>query len=217
MASIPGESYGFARKLQVAVEIEIQKVADQLISINAIAKQCHVSWFFVNKVNNEIIEHGRVLRPFEICVKRDVPRGPGSLSLDKFDKFILLQLLQEEPSRGLKSYADSLYDYTCTRVSRSTISRWFLYAFPIKGSLVKPNLVPYDKFRPENEARAYEYLFMLSHFAPHRVKFGDEKSLKGQELFLRYVRRNPATGHVAPIMTESDFRNTHSVTGFCSM
>jgi len=58
---------------------------------------------------------------------------------------------------------------------------------------------------------------MLFHFAPHCVKFRDEKSFKGQELFLRYVRRSPATGHVVPIMTESGFRNTHSITGFCSM
>ena len=73
---ILGESYGFARKRQVAVEIEIQKVADQQISINAIAKQCHVSWVFVNKVNNEMIEHGRVLRSSEIYVRRGVICGP---------------------------------------------------------------------------------------------------------------------------------------------
>ena len=82
---------------------------------------------------------------------------------------------------------------------------------------MKPNLVPYDKFKPSNESRAYEYLYMLSHLAPHRIKFGDQKSLKGQELFLRLVRKNPSTGEVAPIMTTSDFRNTHSITGFCSI
>lgn len=37
---------------------------------------------------------------------------------------------------------------------------------------------------------------MLSHIAPERVKFGDEKSLKGQELYNRDVRRNPITNEV---------------------
>ena len=82
---------------------------------------------------------------------------------------------------------------------------------------MKPNLVPYDKFRPENEGRAYEFLFMLSHFSPERVKFGDEKSLKGQELYCRNVRRDPETGEIPPIMTGPDFRNTHSITGFCGI
>jgi hypothetical protein len=51
---------------------------------------------------------------------------------------------------------------------------------------VKPNLTPYDKFKPENETRAYQYLYMLSWHSPERVKFGDEKCLKGQELFTRF-------------------------------
>ena len=31
------------------------------------------------------------------------------------------------------------------------------------------------------------------------------------------VRKNPLTGEVAPIMTTSDFRNSHSITGFCGI
>ena len=58
---------------------------------------------------------------------------------------------------------------------------------------------------------------MLSHFAPERCKFGDEKHLKGQELYCRDVRRNPITGEVPPIVTDPDFRNTHSITGFCGI
>ena len=58
---------------------------------------------------------------------------------------------------------------------------------------------------------------MLSHFSPERVKFGDEKLLKGQDLYNRQVRVNPMTGVAAPIITDPDFRNTHSITGFCSI
>ena len=82
---------------------------------------------------------------------------------------------------------------------------------------MKPNLVPYDKFRTENESRAYEFLYMLSHFSPWRVKFGDEKLLKGQEVYNRKVRRDPRTGKI-PVMTATpDFRNTHAITGFCGI
>ena len=78
-------------------------------------------------------------------------------------------------------------------------------------------MVPYDKFRPENEGRACEFIYMLSNFAPERVKFGDEKSLKGQELYNRKVRVDPETGIAPPVVTGTDFRNTHSITGFCGI
>jgi hypothetical protein len=57
----------------------------------------------------------------------------------------------------------------------------------IKGGFVNTNLVPYNKYCPANKLRAYKYIYMLSHFAPELVKFGDEKSLKGQELFNKKV------------------------------
>ena len=80
----------------------------------------------------------------------------------------------------LSSYIHWLRKYTGKKVRKSTVSRsrFLLAAFQYKGCLVKPNKVLYNKFRPGNEARAYEFIYMLSNFAPERVKFGDEKSLK---------------------------------------
>ncbi len=72
-------------------------------------------------------------------------------------------------------------------VSKQTISHFFLHAFPFRGSMTKPNLVPYDKFRLENVARMHEYVNFIVQFKPSQLKFGDEKSLKGQELFCRRV------------------------------
>jgi len=46
-----------------------------------------------------------------------------------------------------------------------------------------PNLVPVDKFRPQNVQKAVEYVKVLSTLCPERVKFGDEKSLKGADFF----------------------------------
>jgi hypothetical protein len=93
----------------------------------------------------------------------------------------------------------------------------FFDTFPYRGSLVKPNLVPYDKFRPENKVRLYKYISFIIQVCPHQIKFGDEKSLKGQDLFLRHVRRNPLTGIIPLVITNPDWRNTHSITGFCGM
>ena len=36
-------------------------------------------------------------------------------------------------------------------------------------------MVPYDKFRPENEGRAYEFIYMLSNFAPERVNLATRR------------------------------------------
>ena len=82
---------------------------------------------------------------------------------------------------------------------------------------MKPNKVPYDKVCPENEARAYESIYMLSNSAPERVKFGDKKSLKGQELYNRKVRVDPETGIAPHVVTGQDYKNTHSITGICGI
>lgn len=216
-----GESYGYAIKMRVAVEYNIEKNRLRYdgtggsVNINQLAKRCQVSWGFANKIKKEVELHGRILRPSEIQQNRDVPRGAGAIVLDEFDSFIIMRMYDNEPSSSLRSYVESIYEYTGKRVSRSTVSRFFLHAFSIRGGFVKPNLVPYDKFRPANEAKAYEYLYMLSQIAPQRVKFGDEKLIKGQELYSRLVRRDPRTGDVPDIYTDGDFRNTHTLTGFC--
>lgn len=102
-------------------------------------------------------------------------------------------------------------------MSESTISRFFNHGFEIKGGLCRPNLVPFDKFKPENVDRALEFVAIISLIAPERLKFGDEKHLKGKEIFNRKNRRNVFTGRVPEISVPSDFRNTYNLTGFCSI
>jgi hypothetical protein len=46
-----------------------------------------------------------------------------------------------------------------------------------------PNLVPYDKFWPRNMEKAWEYLDHIARISPERLKYGDEKSLKGKAIF----------------------------------
>jgi transposase len=67
--------------------------------------------------------------------------------------------------------------------------------------------------------RAYEFVETIRHTNPFRLKFGDEKHLKGAELFTRYGRRDPLTGEVPEVLTDSDFRNTYTynITGLCGL
>ena len=52
---------------------------------------------------------------------------------------------------------------------------------------------------------------------PHRIKFGDEKPLKGADLFNGKARKDPFTGLVPPTIVDSDFRNTYNIIGFCGI
>ena len=186
-------------------------------NISHLAERCQVSRSTIRKVETELLTFGRIRDPIEIRENRDAPVGPGVLSLDELDIFVIMMLYHAEPSRTLEGYVQGLYQCTGTIVSKSTISRFFNHGFDIKGSLCTPNMVPYDKFRPENLERAVEYLLTVSMFDRSCIKFGDEKHLKGAELFCRRTRRNVCTGEIPPIMTHSDFRNTYSIVGFCGI
>jgi len=61
------------------------------------------------------------------------------------------------------------------------------------------------------------FLDIISKIDPARIKFGDEKHLKGDAIFNRKVRRNPITGEVPEMIVTSDFRNRYNLTGFCSI
>lgn len=135
---------------------------------------------------------GGVIDPKTITQKR--VRGAGEKTFDQFDHCILIILYLEEPSRSNASYVENLYAATGTSTSTSTISRWFNSFFPIKGRFCQPNMVPIDKFKPENLWKAEEYLAALAVIAPKKLRFGDEKLIKGSEVYCRKTRRNVLTG-----------------------
>ena len=105
-----------------------------------------------------------MLPPEEIRAKnQDQEYGPGARTLTEFEQYIILRLCIENPSMHLNTYRDWVYSTTGTVVSVDTIRRLLHDGFPYKGTLVRPKLVPMDKFKPENEIRAYDYLsFLLS-------------------------------------------------------
>ena len=206
-----GRSYDMPKKMEVAAALQ----ASQHPNISDVSKQCKVSTTFVRKILTELVEHGELLPPDQ--KRRHKTSGPGAKTLDEIDAYVILLLYMEEPSRGLHKYALWLEYFTGTRVSTSVLSRFFNDAFPYGGGLYRPNLIPYDKFRPENCIRAIDYFEILAKINPYRIKFGDEKSLKGREVFNRKVRRNPLTGEIPPIPTNPDFTNTYSLIGFCGI
>ena len=148
-----------------------------------------------------------VLSPEQIRQLADRTRGSSAYTLADFDSFILYRLYVEQPYRLLKSYKEWLLYFTETEVSKSTIAAFFNKGFPYKGTLVRPNLVPYDKYTLRNQIRAYEFMNVLRTLNPFRIVFGDEKSIKGEEFWSKKVRRDPILGDVPANKTGSDFRN----------
>jgi hypothetical protein len=91
------------------------------------------------------------------------------------------------------------------------------FAFPIQGGLRVPNLVTYDKFRLGNIEKAWEYIRHISKISPERLKYADEKSLKGKAIFNKLARRDVLTGLVPPTLTNPDLWNTYSIIGICGI
>jgi hypothetical protein len=78
----------------------------------------------------------------------------------------------------------------------STLLQWFNYAFPVHVWICVPNLVPYNKFRPCNMEKAWEYLNHIHKISPERLKYDDQKSLKGKAIFNKLAQRDVLTGGV---------------------
>ena len=171
--------------------------------------------WYIQRIEAEHMLNGGIVDPRENRQARAI--GAGSKSLDKMDECVLLFLYLQEPTRSNRSYVDNLLELTGTTVSASTVSRFFNHAFPISGRFRKPNLVPIDKFKPENLLRAQEYLMVLARIDPTRLQFGDEKLLKGSEVYCRKTRRSVLDGTVPAVVTASDFRNTYAIYGMCGI
>ncbi len=65
---------------------------------------------------------------------------------------------------------------------------------PFKGGLRIVNQVLIDKYKPENILRLLEFMDKMLRINPHRLKFCDEKHLKGAELFNWKGQRDSLTG-----------------------
>ena len=137
------------------------------------------------------------------------------MTLSDGDCFYLLHLRKLNNRFTLRDYAYRLAVDRGTIVSRSVICKWFRTAFPFKGSMRKLNKVPMDKFTDNNFLRWAEFTWRVKQIPTCHLVFGDEKPLKGDELFTRWGRADPLTGIVEDIVVDSDWRNTYAITGLC--
>ncbi len=80
-----------------------------------------------------------------------------------------------------------------------------------------PNLVPYDKFCPRNIEKAVKYIRALARIDPGRLKYADEKSLKGKDICNKLAWWDPFTRIVPPTMADPDLRSTYSIIGICGI
>jgi hypothetical protein len=75
--------------------------------------------------------------------------------------------------------------------------------------------VPIDKFTDNNILYSAEFMYHVKQILPWRLVFGDEKPLKGGELFNHWGRAGPLTGTVEDLVVDSDWRNRYAITGLC--
>ena len=216
-----GKQYGMEKKLAVAeTYLHYEQLGGGRPNLSKIASEHKVDWWFVRKIESELYANeGCVVSPEEVTLDMVSRRqlGPGSIVLDQADCFALYCLYRRKPTRSLRSYVHELYRHMGTRVSTSVVSRFFNHAFEIRGGLCVPSLVPYDKFRPHNIEKAVEYIKALARIDPSRLKYADEKSLKGKDICNKLSRRDPLSGIVPPTMTDPDLRNTYSIIGICGI
>ena len=165
-----GVAYDIQKKIEIVDKYEellakSREHGTKLPSARTVAKEVHVSKTAVSKVLKEH-KNGGLIDP------RDNPQyryiGPGSKTLDEVDEVVLLSL-RENPQRSLRSYRVGLLEKTGTEVSETTIHRFWKHGFQIQANLLKPDLVPIDKYKPENVERAWEYMAYISKVEPHRL------------------------------------------------
>jgi hypothetical protein len=212
-----GKAFSHSRKVEIARHIILAMDDYGNINVSKVAKAAKADRKVVRKIKKEMNEHGRVLTPKEINASKNCQRGAGSKAFSATDMFVLYQMYHNNPSTSLKVYAQALMFITGTQAHPSTISRWFRFAFRFSGTMCKPNMVPYDKFRPSNYEKALIYITVITLMDPARIKFGDEKHIKGNVLYCRKVRRDILTGIVPDIMTHPDFRQRYTIVGFCGI
>lgn len=216
---VNGKAFDIEKKARIATIYEKHRFAAEekghdRPKIAPIAREAGVSRGTVLKIEAELRKNdGRVEEPKKAIQKK----GVGVRSLTEEDQRILLELLDEDPFRTRRSYCVELQARTGTVISFSTITNFFLRGFPIKGSLRQPDLIPRDKFKQQNIEYYFEFVENIQKIDPRRLKFGDEKLLKGREVYCKKGRRNVITGEVPKHIVNGDFRNTYAIIGFCGI
>ena len=153
--------------------------------IRKFAQAANISAGYAQKIKKEIEKNGNIV-PVEVLKEQrseEKDKGVGVFALTDVDKCVLLQLRAKNSCQTNKSYVRCLHHLTGTIVSCSFISTFFKHIGPYKGGFRKLNMVPIDKFMPQNIQTYADYLNFISTIPPHLLHFSDKKSLKGSEFY----------------------------------
>jgi hypothetical protein len=176
-------------------------------SIRAVAKKAKVGKRCALKVIDELVLAGTLIDPDTMKQDR-LDKKVSTFHLSVEEEIFLLSLHTENPARPNISYAKELRDLCRTTVTVQFIGKWFLNRFHFFGPFCRPNLVPKDKFRPENLLRCMEFRLILEQ-PPDHSKFHwlDEKHIVNKDVKATKVRADPRTGHIPCIYINRDFRD----------
>jgi hypothetical protein len=166
-------------KVKVAEAYAWLLEADPRISTRAVARAGKVSQTFAMKVIAEI-NAGYLVDPKQKVRQQHVQRGAGAKTISDEDGEILLAMRSKNNQLTLRSYSIGLYNATGKYVLRSVICKWFLTKHAVKGALRVLDQVLIDKYSPDNCLCLMEYVNIITQIDPMRLKFCDEKHLKGR-------------------------------------
>ena len=208
----PGRMYELPRKFEVGqIFLRLWELGFPVIpTALELARESKVGWEYADKVISEILLHDEIIDPTEIRLQKGVRRGIG-MHLTREEDVFLLSLRSEIPNRPNLDYCRELLAYSGTVISSSFVSDYFKKAWTFSGSYRKPNLIPLDKFRPENVLKFAHSRLKVSLFEDHsRWNFLDEKHLVNKDTFPNRVRACPLTGRVPAIPVSGDFREAYN-------
>ena len=213
-----GKTFPLEKRVEVGLRYHEMVQRGTKVTARLLAKEARIGRTLANQIIKEMVLKGGVEHP-TTTADRQIQRGVGIKKLTTQDEYVLLCVYYDNPKALLRTYQERLRRDTGTVVSPATLSRWFRKRFPHRMSFRKTNKVPMDKFKPENILKIHEYNLTVSRFIhqPWRIKFGDEKPLKGADLFNGRARKDPFTGIVPATVVNSDFRNTYNVIGYCGI
>jgi hypothetical protein len=175
------------------------------------AARAKISTYYARKIIMELTNTGSLIDP-EVTNSDRIRNKEKVLYLDPAEELFMLALRAEKPARPNTDYIKQVYTFYGTTISESFISEWFKTRFHYNGSFRKPNLVPLDKFQPENVIRYIEYKLKCRLLYDHsRFCFLDEKHLVNSDTVKAKQRRCPLTGRTDYISVSGDFRQTYNM------
>lgn len=131
--------------------------------VRDVANQAKVSLGFTKKCLNEIKIHRDVIDPEKIKLEQ-LQSQIIHYKISKIDKVFNLLMHAKEPRHPNVDYVTELLFHQEVQVYQGTISNFFNRRFDIKGTFIKPNLIPLDKWKLANLANFHDFLILLKGF-----------------------------------------------------